>query len=412
MSFVITRSDLFAPRKEQVDAMMPTLVRMLRNALGPQGNRFRLGNVYCVSSQRGWWTKKLKADIWSRGSGGWMLGKVNVGKSSLFEAIFPKGRSKKVKSRLSSGQDGQDSEPEAQSKGLSDDHLHWLQSDPNLGATSGVGHLLPPAPQDEQYPTMPTVSNLPGTTVSPIRLPFGSGKGELIDLPGLARNNLNDMVYEESQASLFMQHRISARQYSIKRGQSLVVSNLIRITPNSEDLVFLACPFVPLDCHVTNTEKAVAILAQENHTAVKGIAKPGVQNIIASAGIFELRWDVTKIRTGPLTSHLDVKIPIQALPFVVYSLDLLIESVGWIELAVQVRKRNIEDQGAGFNRYPSVEVFSPSGKSVGVRPPLNTWVLGGHRRKPVSKRTKRPRQSKKGEKKRLKIEQRLLGRGG
>jgi len=51
------------------------------------------------------------------------------------------------------------------------------------------GSLLPPAQIEVPYPVMPVISSLPGTTASPIRVPFGSGKGELIDLPGVARSN-------------------------------------------------------------------------------------------------------------------------------------------------------------------------------------------------------------------------------
>lgn len=96
MSFIITRSDLLAPKKEQVDSLMPYFIQVLRDALGSVGENVRLGNVRCVSAKRGWWTKELKADIWDRGGGGWMVGKVNVGKSHLFEVVFPKGRSEDI----------------------------------------------------------------------------------------------------------------------------------------------------------------------------------------------------------------------------------------------------------------------------------------------------------------------------
>ena len=398
-SFVIARSDLLAPRKEQVDAMMPVLVEILRDALNIEGDRFRLGNVYCVSSKRGWWTKRLKDDVWSRGGGGWMLGKVNVGKSSLFDAAFPKGShqgSAGTSSLVSSN---------TPARQIQREHLDIL-------ASTGAGNLLPPAPRFEPFPVMPIVSTLPGTTASPVRLPFGNGKGELIDLPGVARESLDETISEEAKASLVMTSRIKARQYTIKPGQSLVVSNIVRITPEFEDLVLLACPFLPLSCHVTSTEKAKAILAQENSTAVDGIAKPGVGSLIASAGVYQLKWDVTKNRTGPLTAPDAARLRPQTLPFIVYSLDLLLQGVGWIELAVQVRKRHFEGEIAENRSFPSIEVFSPSGKFIGSRRPLNAWACGGSKRKPVSKRTSRPRQSKKGEKKRLKAERRLFDTGG
>ncbi|KAH0405644.1 hypothetical protein KCU90_g24879, partial [Aureobasidium melanogenum] len=92
VSFIVTRSDLLAPNKEQVDSLMPYLRETLRDALGRTGRNVRLGNMRCVSAKRGWWTKQVKEDIWERGGAAWMVGKVNVGKSNLFEVAFPKGR--------------------------------------------------------------------------------------------------------------------------------------------------------------------------------------------------------------------------------------------------------------------------------------------------------------------------------
>ena len=402
-SFVIARSDLLAPRKEQVDAMMPMLVEILRDALNIQGDRFRLGNVYCVSSKRGWWTQRLKDDIWSRGGGGWMLGTVNVGKSSLIEVAFPKGSHHGVTGASSANSL---STTVRQTQSAPSDAV--TRSPTSALSVAGGNDLLPPAPRFEPFPIMPIISSLPGTTVSPIRLPFGNGKGELIDLPGLARDGLDEMILEDAKASLVMTSRIRARQCTIKPGQSLVVSNLVRITPEFDDLVLLACPFLPIRCHVTSTEKAKAILAQENFNAVGGIAQPRVASLIASAGAYQLKWDVTKHRTGPLTASDAARLRPQTLPFIVYSVDLLLQGVGWIELAVQVRKRQLQGEGADTLSFPSVKVFSPNGKFVGSRRPLNTWTYGGLKRKPVSRRTSRPRLSKKGEKKRLKTERRQI----
>jgi len=92
MSFIVTRSDLLAPRKDQVDSLMPYLSEALRDALGRTARNVRLGNVRCVSAKRSWWTSELREDIWKRGGAGWLVGKANVGKSQLFDAVFPKGR--------------------------------------------------------------------------------------------------------------------------------------------------------------------------------------------------------------------------------------------------------------------------------------------------------------------------------
>ena len=91
VSFIITRSDLLAPQKEMVDTLMPYFISVIRDALGRRGQDMRLGNVHLVSAKRGWWTKEIKEAIYDRGGGNWMVGKFNVGKSNLFEVLFPKG---------------------------------------------------------------------------------------------------------------------------------------------------------------------------------------------------------------------------------------------------------------------------------------------------------------------------------
>lgn len=412
MSFIITRSDLLAPTKEQVDSMMPYLLQVLRDALGHQGENVRLGNVRCVSSQRGWWTKQLKDAIWERGGGGWMVGKVNVGKSSLFETVFPKGRSQ-VNFRalrqdtLQSESDGGREVPTVQHGPLHterfDQHGLPVSRSPLLDVSEGLNEdsLLPPAPAETDFPMMPIVSSLPGTTASPIRLLFGGGRGELIDLPGLDRGDLETYVSEEHRLDLVMQSRIKPEQYVVKPGQSILIGGLIRITPTTPDIVLLACPFVQLDSHVTNTDKAVAIQTQTAPSGISTIATLGAGQKMASAGVFELKWDVTKQRAGPLTAASAVGLKPQILPFTVFSTDILIEGCGWVELAVQVRKRDYQGP-EGVMSFPSVEVFSPKGKHIGARRPMNAWILGVQRKPGAGPSKARPRRSMKGVKKNLK----------
>lgn len=414
MSFIITRSDLLAPRKEQVDALMPYLLGILREALGTSAKNVRLGNVHCVSSKRGWWTKNLKEEIWKRGGGGWMVGKVNVGKSNLFECIFPKGRKEEVKSKTlqeAAGQVEVDSstipnEPLQPLPELEVDPLHT--SLPLLELERGYleeDALLPPAPVEQLFPVMPVVSSMPGTTASPIRLLFGGGKGELIDLPGLSRSNLEKYVTDEHKSDLVMEHRLKPKQVVLKPGQSLLLGSLIRITPVTPGVTILAYPFLPLQSHVTSTEKAIEIHMQRQPSGVPSITKPGTGDKMSSAGTFQLKWDVTKKRAGPLTSPAAVGLNIKVLPFAVLSTDILIEGCGWIELVVQVRKRELESldhPNDGANNeptFPAVEVFSPEGKYICSRRPMNAWLLGGQKRVSPRKRTVRPRRSMKGVKK-------------
>ena len=444
MSFVITRSDLLAPKKEQVDKLMPYLVEVLRDALGHAAKNIRLGNVRCVSSKRGWWTKELKEDIWNRGGGGWMVGKVNVGKSNLFENVFPKGRNEKISMEtLRQNARSLPVSDEAPSKISISNSSKYT----NLGLLKGVARtqnnitssytlsdaddaartlsqetedffdgdsVLPPAPLETSFPAMPTVSSLPGTTASPIRLPFGGGKGELIDLPGLSRGNLEDFVMDDHRLDLVMEHRVSPAQYVLKPGYSLLLGGLIRITPTTPDTIFMAYPFVPLHPHTTSTEKAIATHTQQRESGIPTITKSNMGDRMALAGAYELRWDVTRHRAGPLTAPAAVGLKPNVLPFVVLSTDILIEGCGWVELVAQVRKKHLEqfDDSESSNtqdhRFPQVEVFSPDGKHIGARRPMNAWLLGGP--KPTSRGdlTARPRRSMKGVKKQLKAQKRLL----
>ena len=416
MSFIITRSDLLAPRKEQVDSLMPYLIEVLRDALGHIAQDVRLGNVRCVSSKRGWWTKEMKEAIWNRGGAGWMVGKVNVGKSNLLECIFPKGRNQEVDyqslrhaAKLKFGGTAIEPSPTSMiaTTTTEQDSLVAASLQDKNNAMS-ENSLLPPAPPEERFPVMPIVSSLPGTTVSPIRLLFGSGKGELIDLPGLARDSLEDYVLDEHKQDMVMRQRVTPHQITIKPGQSLLVGGLLRIMPTNPDHILLAYPFIPFKCHVTSNEKAIRLQNQERPSGVPTLAKPGIADLVRSAGVFRLEWDVTKQRAGPLTRSSAVGLKAGNLPFAVFSADLLIEGCGWIELVVQVRKRAIESHAHdsegtyGSVHFPGIEVFSPHGQHVGIRRPMNAWLSGGPKPVAVANRTARPRRSMKGVKKNLK----------
>ena len=406
MSFIITRSDLLAPQKEQVDSLMPYIVQVLRDTLGSSGDNVRLGNVRCVSAKRGWWTKQVKEDIWYRGGGGWVVGKVNVGKSNLFENIFPKGRNEDVRIEAVRNAVRRDSQGDViESVQNTRDQEHFEGSSPNEEEQLLGDSLLPPAPPETPFPVLPIVSSLPGTTASPIRIPFGGGKGELIDLPGLDRGDLGDFVHDEHKPDLVMRQRVKPEQITIKPGQSMLVGGLVRVTPLA-DVPILAYPFVPLECHVASTERTIAVHTQQISSGIYTIAKPGVGSRMNPAGTFPLKWDVTKKRAGPLTRKDAAGLKTRVLPFVVLSTDILIEGCGWIELVAQVRKRNMESVVESKDLfdarpYPRVEVVSPDGGHIGVRQPMGAWMLCGH--KPGSSRTTvRPRRSMKGVKKRSK----------
>lgn len=454
ISFIITRSDLLAPKKEQVDRLMPYMQEVLRDALGRTGRSIRLGNVRCVSAKRGWWTPQVKEEIYKRGGAGWVVGKVNVGKSALFEIVFPKGRNHdavenaRTKALRASGVSQEhiedhiaandaftdaakvsmakfkpmDDQLDDINSALTDETEQSLQSadkqdrgpqqhpfdeDEDLDDESDVV-LLPPAQPETQYPQMPIVSSLPGTTASPIRIPYGNGKGELIDLPGVQRSSLETHVADEHKSSLVMKSRVVPGQHSLKPGQSLLIGGLVRITPKTDDLVFLVYPFTPLKAHPTSTQKAVAIQTGVNEDGtpysgtVESIGTEKAKGRIKSAGTFTLEWDVTKKRAGPVTDKTAGKQKAENLPFIVYGADILIEGVGWVEIVCQVRSRRktlISDAlGVEFGMStpasqpkPQVEIFTPKGKFIGIRKPMNAWLEGGPKKVAKHAQRSRPR---------------------
>ena len=370
VSFIITRADLLAPKKEQVDTLMPYITEVLRDALGRDNNKARLGNVRLVSAKRGWWTRQVKDDIWERGGAGWMVGKVNVGKSNLFEAVFPKGRGtdyqdvRKIRSaaereamlnaaqsledltRVQKQLADEDAEIERHNK-RPNQHIHQppraLERDPEEEEEEDPEALLPPPQPYTPYPVLPIASPLPGTTASPIRIPFGNNRGELVDLPGLARTSpgLETFVQPAHHQDLIMTHRLNAERFSLKPGQSLILGGgLVRITPVTEDLIFLVHPFVPIHAHITRTDKALAYQTQtsDRQLQVPPILAPSVGSNMNSAGRFQLRWDVTKKLAGPLTSSVAAKMKPENLPFRIWSIDVLIEGVGWVEVSAQTRR--------------------------------------------------------------------------
>ncbi|CAM1503875.1 Fc.00g014660.m01.CDS01 [Cosmosporella sp. VM-42] len=459
LSFIITRGDLLGPTKEIVDSMMPYLREVLRDSLGRLGGRVRLGNLRCVSAKRSWWTKDVREDIWQRGGAGWMVGKVNVGKSQLFEAVYPKGRMGVDKGGLR----GVSTYP----RGANAESITAkLSAEPEDWENVNVGDLLPPIQPAKNYPEMPLVSSLPGTTASPIRVPFGNGKGELIDLPGLARSDLDLFIKEEHRQAIIMKKRIIPEQISVKPGKSLILGGgLIRITPKTPDMVFLMYNFTPLGEHLTQTEKAIAFQDQSRRSiALENITLDGIGDKMKHAGTFKLDGDVTKTRAGPLTRKNAVGLQVDRLPFRVVSTDILIEGVGYVEIVAQVRARDLDvrppraltprpvvrqpepvnsDPFAAMkvNRrdsnetkrkeivetkrrntretileeldvptgpepnWPEIDVFSPEGRFIGSRKPINGWLNNKPRVLAEHKRS-RPRRSMKGQKKMAKVERR------
>ncbi len=171
------------------------------------------------------------------------------------------------------------------------------------------------------------------------------------------------------------------------------------------------------------TEKAIAIQSQTTDLNVGSISLPGTGAKSKLAGSFPLKFDVTKLRAGPITRRDAANIEVERLPYRVLATDILIEGCGWLEVVAQVRTKDLYRQrqddvegqqlfqtlnlsepgttedGSAPNEpnWPVIDVYSPEGKFIGARQPMNGWMLC--RPKKTAPAGARPRKSMKGAKK-------------
>ncbi|KAK7544176.1 uncharacterized protein J3D65DRAFT_608730 [Phyllosticta citribraziliensis] len=445
VEFIITRADLLVPQEDMSRRLMAYIIDVLREKIGREyRDNVRLGNVHLVSAKRGWWTSAVKQEILERGGASWFVGKVNVGKSSLFEVVFPKGKkdyvdvhqlreqaekdqkkswdtsdpapkgkdteldtnlSPKVNQevqevRSESNEEDPTAQAEEQTLEASENEakVEDIQKDtrtsgeetavenefdaqalekngqqakseisqaenPDAGLEENTKEdidlkespsaeqdytsfsetsLLPPPRKEVDYPVMPIISHLPGTTASPIRIPFARGRGELIDLPGLDRAGMDQYVAPQHRSKLLLNKRHKTERIVLKAHESLVLGGgLVRITPATTDLVYLVHPFVELPWHKCSTNKAVARergKLENERSGVKNWADEAARRHMRSAGVVPLAYDVTKTAAGPLVRKDVTRLKADNLPFVVWAVDVLIEGLGWVEVTAQTRR--------------------------------------------------------------------------
>lgn len=206
------------------------------------------------------------------------------------------------------------------------------------------------------------------------------------------------------------------------------------MTPRTPGLIFLSYAFTPIRAHLTSTEKAISVQNQTGEVNVENIAVPGAGEKTKLGGSFELRWDVTKQRAGPITRRDAVNMKPDRLPYRVLAADILIEGCGWVEVVAQVRNKDLfaprkpprktssasgeeifqtldlsepdpnerASLGASEPNWPVIDVFSPEGRFIKSRRPMNAWLLNKPRVTAQASRS-RPRKSMKREKKNEKV---------
>lgn len=122
-----------------------------------------------------------------------------------------------------------------------------------------------------------------------------------------------------------------------------------------------------------------------------------------SAGVFAVTEDVTTYRNPMLEDRSPEAV--DSLPYKVFGTDIVLEGIGWVEVTAQVKR----DKETGQFPKLEVEVVSLEGKGVAQRRTMNAYsklMEGARLAGKLKKPPKRARLSKKGEKKRLKMEKR------
>lgn len=518
VSYVITRADLLMPKEEQVTSLMTYLKGVLKDALPPgeaiEDHHSSWGGTFrVISIKNAWAIRRVKAEfshmaglklskvekgkVKNREGGIWIVGKVNVGKSRFVGEIVPEGsftNLERVIETVSGPRASYSAELEAfTGEEKLKEFLKEVEEKEGVNnpetTKEELAKILEGARikiqneelDQEEFPLVsPTVSDVPGTTVAPVRVAFrhpgekgkkGGVKGEIIDLPGMERGRFLDFVRPELRRKVQMEYRVDPKQHVVKPGQSLVLAGLIMIQPKTRDTDFMMYPYTALPTHVTATEKALEFM---NHPDPEGCRepvlyqhKPGpstdfvesevkestklgaleggsvlsepqaseegfiyrpqelkdkpvsvplpstLPHNIKSAGTFHLSSDVTRLRNPQLLSKTDAEI--ELLPYKIYSTDILLEGIGWVEIVAQIRTHHLM-----MDVVPQVEVFTPLGKGVGTRKPMGADMLRlqglkkigkfGVRRNPTEGRQ---RPSMKGQKKQSKINHRSAtsGRG-
>ncbi|EPS36536.1 hypothetical protein H072_9930 [Dactylellina haptotyla CBS 200.50] len=380
MSYVITRADLLMPTEQKLASLMTYMRRVLTSHLGEK--EVELKDLRVVSAKRTWTTERLKDEIRARKGGVVLLGKTNVGKSRLYEAVFPKRNAKDFQARK--GDFGKRDLREA----ADDGEEGYMQNG-----------------QRVKYPDMPLASKVPGTTVGPIVIDFAAGRGQLVDLPGFNRGGLLEYVAPKHVPSTVLVNKIKpTTRYVVPPGKSFLLGGLVRVKPvqgeSGRPITLEIAVFANLPGHTARDDKTEAYMNRQEVDKERDFiwAKPGIGETFKSAGVFTLTDDITKKRSGPMVEKMGEEKFKKYAPFKIYATDIVVEGMGWLEVSAQVGKDD---------KCPAVEVWSPNGESILQRETMKAYEENlklGSKAAPGS----RPRRSMKGAKKTEKGELRRL----
>ncbi|KAF3108501.1 hypothetical protein TWF103_005580 [Orbilia oligospora] len=381
LSFVITRADLLMPTEQKVTSLMTYIRRVLNNYLDDTDKEKTLKDLRIVSAKNGWTTERLKDEIRGRKGGVVFLGKTNVGKSRLYEAVFPKRGKKDLAVKKGFGR----RDLEEQADFLEDDFDFYIQNGRRV-----------------KYPEMPLASKVPGTTVGPIAIDFAAGRGQLIDLPGFSRGGLMKYLKQDYVKQTVMVDRVNPERYIVPPEKTFLLGGLVTVRPlqpeKGRPVTLEVAVFSNVPGHVAKEEKVEGFLNPESDSTSSKRdflwAKKAAVESFKSAGTFKLTDDVTKRRSGPLVEGMGED-HFKKVSFRVYATDIVVEGFGWLEVSAQIGKDDPQ---------PEIEVLSPNGESILQRETMKAYqenLKSGPKAAPGSRPKKSMRGAKKAQKKEL-----------
>ncbi|KAK6359471.1 hypothetical protein TWF696_000627 [Orbilia brochopaga] len=351
MSYVITRADLLMPTEMQVSSLMTYFRRVLSEKLDV--GDASLKDLRVVSAKRVWTTERLKDEVRGRKGGVYLLGKTNVGKSRLYEAIFPKkGRATVLDQTKEFGKGDLDHPVPAEEEGEED---WYIQN----------GHKV-------RYPDMPLSHKTPGTTVGAIAIDFAAGRGQLVDLPGMERRGILEHINKNHIADVTLLNRKIPERFVLKSYQTFLVGGLVTVKavqPEDQSvlpIVLEIALFSQLPGHCGKHDKVKGFLdptiGGDKRRAFMW-TMPHISQVMASAGVFTLKDDITAQRCkAVIDQNPDF---MKTAQFRVYATDIVIEGCGWLEISAQIPKNN---------PLPQIEVHSPYGRGVEQRETMKAYM--------------------------------------
>lgn len=392
LSFVITRADLLMPTEQKVTSLMTYIRRVLSSYLDDADKEKTLKDLRIVSAKNGWTTERLKDEIRGRKGGVVFLGKTNVGKSRLYEAVFPKRGKKDLAMKKGFGR----GDLEEQADGIEDDFDFYVQNGKRV-----------------RYPEMPLASKVPGTTVGPIVIDFAAGRGQLIDLPGFSRGGLMKYLKQDYVKQTVMVDRVNPERYIVPPGKTFLLGGLVTVRPlqptKGRPVTLEVAVFSNVPGHVAKEEKIEGFLnpESESESAKRDFlwAKKAAVESFKSAGTFKLTDDITKRRSGPLVEGMGED-KFKNVSFRIYATDIVVEGFGWLEISAQVGKDD---------PHPEIEVLSPNGESILQRETMKAYqesLKPGSKVAPGSRPKKSMRGAKKAQKNELRRLKSQVGSGG